>query len=144
MVSVVSFYGKEIFANWSRFLVTFSGNFQCFSDAGNVNLLGGNINNVLRNAEAVLDASKEAGLCTTQIKVSTRLCFCHQNAGQNRGTIWDNQQSHRTRGRVPVGPASFQVITGPLWKWPSSVLLRCVVWRKDPDANRLHTSRHIW
>jgi hypothetical protein len=48
-----------------------------------VNLLGGNIDTIKKNAKTLIDASKEVGLEVNAEKTKCMLLSCHQNAGQN-------------------------------------------------------------
>jgi hypothetical protein len=50
-----------------------------------VNLLGDNIVTIKKNAETLIDASKEVGLEVNTGNTKYMLLARHQNAGQNRG-----------------------------------------------------------
>jgi hypothetical protein len=50
--------------------------------ANNVNLLGENVNILKKNAEALLDASKETGLEVNSEKTNYMFMSCHQTVGQ--------------------------------------------------------------
>jgi hypothetical protein len=50
--------------------------------AGDVNLLGDNIDTIKRNAQTLIDASKEFGLKVNTEKTKYML-LCHQNAGES-------------------------------------------------------------
>jgi protein associated with RNAse G/E len=49
-----------------------------------VSLLGGNINTIKKSIDALIDASKEAGLEVNAEKTKYMLLTRHQNPGQNR------------------------------------------------------------
>jgi hypothetical protein len=49
-----------------------------------VNLLGDNIDNIKKNAETLIDASKDVGLEINVDKTKYMLLSRHQNVGQNR------------------------------------------------------------
>jgi hypothetical protein len=51
--------------------------------ADDVNLLGENINIIKKNAEALLDASKEIGLQVNSEKTKYMFMSCHHTAGQS-------------------------------------------------------------
>jgi hypothetical protein len=56
---------------------------QFSNDADDVNLLGGNIDTVKKNTEALIDASKKVGVEANTEKTMYMLLSRHQNAGQN-------------------------------------------------------------
>jgi hypothetical protein len=47
-----------------------------------VNLLGDNIDSIMKNTKTLIDASKEVGL-EVKAKKTKSVLSCHQNAGQN-------------------------------------------------------------
>jgi hypothetical protein len=57
-----------------------NGTHQLLVYADDVNLLGGNVNTINKNTEAVIDASKEVGLEVNTEKSKYMLIFRHQNA----------------------------------------------------------------
>jgi hypothetical protein len=61
----------------------FNGASQLLVSAGNVNLLGDNINTTKKNKEALIDTSKEFGLEVNTQKTTYMSLSLHQNAGQN-------------------------------------------------------------
>jgi hypothetical protein len=50
-----------------------------------MNLLGGNIDTINKNAKTLIDARKKDGIEVNIKKTKYMLVSCHQNAGQN----WD-------------------------------------------------------
>jgi hypothetical protein len=60
------------------------GTHQLLANAGNVNLLGGNIDALNKNTETLIDASKEFGLEVNIDKTKSILVSHDQNADQNR------------------------------------------------------------
>jgi hypothetical protein len=50
--------------------------------ADDVNLLGGNIDTMMKNTQTLIDASKEVGLEVNTRKTKYMLLSCHQNARQ--------------------------------------------------------------
>jgi hypothetical protein len=54
--------------------------------ASGLHLLGDNTSIINKNAEAVIDASKEAGLEVNTEETTYMLMSCYYNAGQNRNT----------------------------------------------------------
>jgi hypothetical protein len=61
-----------------------NGTHQLLAYADNANLLGDNIDTVKKNAETLIDASKEGGLELNVVKTKYMLLSRHQNVGQNR------------------------------------------------------------
>jgi biotin operon repressor len=64
-----------------------NGTHQLLTYVRDVNLLGGNINTIKKNAETVIDALKEVGLEVNAEKTKYMLVSRHQNAGQNNKEI---------------------------------------------------------
>jgi hypothetical protein len=64
--------------------LTLNGKHQLLAYADGVNLLGGNIETMKKNAETLIDASNEAGLEVNVEKTKYMLVSCYQNAGQNQ------------------------------------------------------------
>jgi hypothetical protein len=60
-----------------------NGTHQLLAYADDVNLLGDNINNIKRDAEILIDASKEVDLEVNVEKTKYMLVSHYQNAGQN-------------------------------------------------------------
>jgi hypothetical protein len=60
-----------------------NGTHQCLLYADDVNLLGDNMDTIKRNAETLIDASKEDDLEVIAEKTKYMLLFPHQNAGKN-------------------------------------------------------------
>jgi hypothetical protein len=52
--------------------------------ADDVNLLGDNIDTIMKNTETLIDASKEVGLEINIDETKCMLLSCHQNVGRNR------------------------------------------------------------
>jgi hypothetical protein len=65
-----------------------NGTHQLLAYAGDVNLLGDNIDNIKKNSETLIDASLEIKLEKTKYMLLSR----HQNVGQNRGIKLTNRQ----------------------------------------------------
>jgi hypothetical protein len=61
-----------------------NGAYQLLVYADDVNLLGVNIDNIKKNMETLIDASKKVGLEVNTEKTTYMLLSRHQNAGQNR------------------------------------------------------------
>jgi hypothetical protein len=60
-----------------------NGTHQLLACADDVNLLGDNIDNIMKNTETLIDASKEVGLEINVEKTKYMLLSLHQNVGQN-------------------------------------------------------------
>jgi hypothetical protein len=60
-----------------------NGTHQLLVCADNLNLLGDDINNIKKNMETLIDASKEVGLEINTEKTKYMLLSNHQNVGQN-------------------------------------------------------------
>jgi hypothetical protein len=61
-----------------------NGTHQLLAHADDVNLLGDNIDTIKKNAETLIDASKEVGLEINVDKTKYMLLYRHQNVAQNR------------------------------------------------------------
>jgi hypothetical protein len=61
-----------------------NGKHQLLVYAGDLNLLGDNIDTIKTNTETFIDASKEVGLETNVEKTKFMLMSRYQNTGQNR------------------------------------------------------------
>jgi hypothetical protein len=69
-----------------------NGTHQLLAYADHVNLLGGNIDTIKKNAETLIDASKEVSLEINVEKTTYMLPSRHQNVGQN----WDIKIANRS------------------------------------------------
>jgi hypothetical protein len=56
---------------------------QLLADADDVNIVGGNIDSIKKNREALLDASNEVGLEVNRVKTKYMFLSCYQKAAQN-------------------------------------------------------------
>jgi hypothetical protein len=61
-----------------------SGTYRLLTYADDVNLLGNNIDAIMKNTQNLIDASKEGGLEINVDKTKHMLLSRHQNVGQNR------------------------------------------------------------
>jgi hypothetical protein len=61
-----------------------NGTHQLLAYADDVNLLGDNIDTIMKNTETLIDADKEIGLEINVEKTNYMLLSCHRNVGQNR------------------------------------------------------------
>jgi hypothetical protein len=73
---------------WDGFL---NGTHQLLAYADDVNLLGDNIDTIMKNTEILIDSSKEVGLEINVDKSKYILLTRHQNVGQN----WDIKIANR-------------------------------------------------
>jgi hypothetical protein len=73
-----------------------NGTHQLLAYADDVNLLRDNIDNIKKNMESLIDASKEVGLEINVEKTKYMLLSRHQNVGQNR----DLKIANRSFGNV--------------------------------------------
>ena len=67
-----------------------NGTHQLLAYADNVNILGGSIHTVKKNAEALVDATKEIGLEVNAHKTKYTTVFRDQNAGRTHSMKKDN------------------------------------------------------
>jgi hypothetical protein len=72
-----------------------NGTRQLLVYAGNVNILGGSIHNIKKNAEDLVIASKETGLEVNAEKTKYMVMSRNQNAGQNHIIKVDSKSFER-------------------------------------------------
>jgi hypothetical protein len=83
-----------------------NGTLQLLAYADDVNLLGGNIDTLMKNTETLIDASNEVGLETKVEKAKYMLPSHHQNVGKN----WDVKIANRSFENVNSGNACYHSV----------------------------------
>jgi hypothetical protein len=100
------------------------GPHQLLAFANDVNLLGDNIDQIKKNTETLIDASKEVGLEINIEKTKNMLLSCHQNAGQNQDLI-----RQEIRKRLNSGNACYHLVLNLLSSWVQSKNVKIIIFK---------------
>jgi hypothetical protein len=143
----------------------FNGAHQLLSYADGVNLLRGNMDNIKKNTETLLDDSKNVGLERNVERTMNMLLAYHRNAGQNHnlkianrsfenvaqfkylGTVVTHQNltQEEIKRRMNYGNACCHSVRSPLsYHLLSKYLYRCKTWPltiREKHGLRLFESR---
>jgi hypothetical protein len=84
---------RRVHANQEGLKLNGTNQFLVYAD--DVNILGGSIHSIKKNAEELVVASKETGLEVNAEKTKYTVISRNQNAGQNHNIIIDNKSFER-------------------------------------------------